>query len=91
MKRRGARALKKRYGRSSSGFRWSSPAGGVQRLLSVAPSKGEVIVTAFPHFADVVVVPAKGQMSVEMSFPSASAARLWGEHQAKRFGFLEAR
>jgi hypothetical protein len=83
-------ALRRRYGRSSgSSFRWSPPQNGAQRLLDVPYSNGEVIVMAYPHFAEVSVVPARGQTSAEMSFSTPADARRWGEVQAKRFGLLE--
>ena len=60
----------------------------MQRLLDVPPSKGEVIVTVFPHFVEAVAAPARGTMSAEMSFKSPEEARQWGERQARRLGFL---
>lgn len=81
MKRRRRSKLRRRYGRA----RWSS--GDVQRLLDVPPSKGEVVVTAYPHFSEVVVAPSSGKMSAEMSFfgdANAAEARAWGEQQARR-------
>jgi hypothetical protein len=93
MKRRRS-ALRRRYGRARSRFghalRWSTPDRGVQRLLDVPRGRGEVLVMAYPHFAEASLAPARGRMSVEMSFSGASAARAWAEDQARRLGFLEA-
>jgi hypothetical protein len=79
-RRRSKRSLKRRYGHAN----WSAPRSGVHRLLDVPASKGEVVVMEYPHFAEVVVAPASGRMSAEMSFPSASQAKQWGEQQAKK-------
>jgi hypothetical protein len=90
MKRRRS-SLKRRYGRAASGHRWASLTTGVYRLVDVPPSKGEVMVFEYPHFAEVSVAPATGRMSAEMSLPSVDKAKKWGEEQAKRMGFLESR
>ena len=87
MKRRRRSALRRRYGRAN----WSAPRGGVSRLLDVPAKKGEVVVMAYPHFVEVTVAPASGRMSAEMSFKDAELAKRWGEDQARRMGFLEAR
>jgi len=88
-RRRGA--LRRRYGHSSpGGLRWSEPRRGTQRLLDVPASKGEVVVTTYPHFVEAVVAPASGTMSAEMVFKSTGDAMAWGESQAKRMGFLRA-
>ena len=82
MKKRSKKGLRRRYGRA----RWTS--GDVQRLLDVPASKGEVIVSRYPHFTEVLVAPARGSSSSEMAFfgdGRDEKARSWGEREAKRF------
>jgi hypothetical protein len=82
VKKRSKKGLRRRYGRAH----WSS--GDVQRLLDVPASKGEVIVSRYPNFTEVVAAPARGSASSEMVFFGTdrdSQAKVWGERQAKRF------
>ena len=82
MKKRSKKGLRRRYGRAH----WSS--GDVQRLLDVPASKGEVIVSRYPNFTEVVAAPSSGTASTEMVFfgiDRDSQAKTWGERQAKRF------
>jgi hypothetical protein len=82
VRRRSKKGLRRRYGRAN----WTS--GDVQRLLDVPVSKGEVIVSRFPNFTEVVAVPARGSSSTEMVFFGSdrdTQAKVWGERQAKRF------
>lgn len=82
MKKRARRGLRRRYGRAH----WSP--GDVQRLLDVPASSGEVIVSKFPNFTEVVAAPARGSSSTEMTFFGDDRdvrAKIWGERQAKKF------
>jgi hypothetical protein len=82
VKRRSKKGLRRRYGRAH----WSP--GDVQRLLDVPASKGEVIVSRYPNFTEVVAAPARGSASSEMVFFGNDRdvkAKIWGERQAKNF------
>jgi hypothetical protein len=64
---------------------WSKPYLGVQHLLDVDKSKGQITLTQYATFTEVWVV-RRGSFSpiAEVTKPTVEAARRWGEGFARR-------